>query len=72
MVANAEINPNGYYDQEAVGELLSIPLVRITKAIKANELRHSKRAGKAFFRGQWLIDWLDGKSKDKAQEAVAS
>ncbi len=60
MVANVVINPEGFYDQEALGKLLGLKPVRITKAINAGELRSSERAGKRFIRGQWAIAWLEG------------
>ncbi len=67
MVANAQINPSGYYDKEAVSKLLGIPASTVSRAVNALQLRSSKRGGKLFFRGQWLIDWLEGEDSQPAE-----
>jgi hypothetical protein len=60
MVVAIRIEPNQYYDQAGVCETLDIATQSLQKECREGRLRYVKRGGKRFFRGQWLIDWLDG------------
>lgn len=61
MVTNVQIDAGGYYDSEAVGKLLKMSPAAITRAVNSGQLRCSIRGGRKWYRGQWLIDWLEGK-----------
>lgn len=63
MVANIRIEPNSFFDDSAVKKILGLSSTAIGRACNSGELRFTERAGRRWFRGQWLIDWLDP-SKD--------
>ena len=60
MVKHAEIKPDCFYDQDAVRGLLGLTAKAIGIACRDRQLRFTERAGRRFFRGQWVIDWLEG------------
>ncbi len=60
MTRPATINCEAYYSQEQVKEILGLSNRAIGNACRSSELRCTERAGRRFFRGSWLIDWLDG------------
>ncbi len=59
MVQHTEIKSDCYYDVDAVRRLLGLSVKAIGTACRSGELRSSERCGRRFFRGSWLIDWLD-------------
>lgn len=59
-MVHAEINPSNFYDQDAVKRLLGLSNRAIISACRSGKLKVSVQAGTRFFRGQWLIDWLEG------------
>lgn len=58
------------YSQSQLQSALRISARAIGDACRAGELRFSDRAGKRFFRGQWINDWLDGAASDAASESL--
>lgn len=70
MVVAAEIFPEKFYDEFGVSQTLSLSLEQVRTECNRNRLKHVKRAGRRYFRGQWIIDWLD--SGDSIDEAVAN
>jgi hypothetical protein len=62
MVIAAKIESDEIYDEAGVCEILAVPRSGIQRECRDGRLRFSKRAGKRFFRGQWLLDWMDGDS----------
>lgn len=68
MVKGEEIKPDGYYDQSAVEKLLGISKRAIGCACKSGALRVSERGGRRFFRGDWLIAWLEGDNSNSTNE----
>lgn len=69
MVFAAEIKPNAYYDDAAVCNLLSISTRSLNAACQSKELPSADRAGRRFFRGQWLIDWLESPAPEATRES---
>lgn len=67
----ADIKPESFYDQDSLGEILGVSIKAIGIACRRKELRFTERAGRRFFRGQWIIDWLEG-SKHEARPIEAS
>ncbi|MCA9158719.1 MAG: helix-turn-helix domain-containing protein [Planctomycetales bacterium] len=59
MVQHVEIKSECYYDVDAVRRILGLSAKAIGNACRANELRFSERGGRRFFRGAWLISWLE-------------
>lgn len=64
------IEPDGYYDTDAVATICEISVRSIGDACRTQQLRFSERAGKRFFRGSWIIEWLEGQGHQL--EPVAS
>lgn len=60
MVQHAEIKPDSFYDQDALRRLLGLSVKAIGTACRSGSLRCSERAGRRFFRGSWVIEWLEG------------
>lgn len=58
-MVSAEINPDVIYDDIALCELLGVKKPRLTRAANEGLLRSSQRLGKRFFRGAWVIQYLD-------------
>lgn len=54
------IEPDGFYDTDSVATICELSIRSIGDACRAGELRHTERAGRRFFRGSWLIEWLEG------------
>lgn len=65
MVRHAEIKPECFYDQDAIRGILGVTAKAIGNACRSGKLRFSERAGRRFFRGAWVIAWLEG---DEAKE----
>lgn len=63
--------PEHVYTQAQVQSLLRISAHAIGKACRSGELRFSDRAGKRFFRGEWVDAWLDGAPAMKRQPTEA-
>ncbi len=54
------IEPQAFYTQEQVKSLTGLSIRAIGDACRAKQIRSTERAGKRFFRGLWIIEWLDG------------
>ena len=66
------LEPNGFYDTDAVATICELSIRAIGDACRSGELRHTERAGRRFFKGQWLIEWLEGSSTVEAPSIVAT
>lgn len=64
MVQHAEIRPECYYDVDAVRRILGLSVKAIGNACRSGALRFSERGGRRFFRGSWLIAWLEGEHEE--------
>lgn len=64
------IEPEGFYDTDSVATICDLSIRSINDACRNKELRHTKRAGRLFFRGSWLIEWLEGQETSNAGRAV--
>lgn len=68
-MVKAEIDPDSFYDQAAVRRLLGgLSVKAIGNACRSGELRVTERAGRRFFRGAWIIAWLEGDDASKGDE----
>ncbi len=69
------IQPDTFYRPDDVKRIFGFSIHSLDVACRNGELRFVKQSGQRFFRGQWLIDWLDGKpslsrSGDSQREAI--
>ncbi len=62
MVNALKIDPDAWYDDDAVSKMLHITMQRLTVCCKRRGLRFSQRGSSRYFRGQWVIDWLEAGS----------
>ena len=62
MTSPATIEREAVYSQSQVKLLLGISIRSIGDACRASELQFTFRARRRFFKGQWLIDWLEGQA----------
>ncbi len=69
MIKPATIDREAFYSQEQVKNELGISIRAIGDACRAGELKSTVRASKRFFRGQWLIDWLDGNHQSEESDS---
>jgi hypothetical protein len=60
MRSPATIDREAFYSQSQVKLMFGISSHGIGDACRAGQLRFSERAGKRFFRGSWIIEWLEG------------
>lgn len=68
MVMHAELNPAAFYDADGLAAVLDISKAKLSRAVTSGELRCTIRGGKKWFRGQRVIDWLDGKNEEPTSE----
>jgi hypothetical protein len=54
------ITPTTAYRPEHLREGLSLTRNTLRREIKLKRLRVSKRAGKYYFLGSWVLEWLEG------------
>ena len=68
-----QIDPNTFYEKHDVRRLTKVSSHAIGAAVRAGELRASKIGSRQVFKGQWLIDWLEGNgdavAADQARDA---
>ena len=61
------IDPQAFYDASAVRLLLRVTSAALTNARKTGALRGCRRGTQTFFKGQWLLDWLErGDAREEA------
>jgi hypothetical protein len=52
------IHPNAVFDKKALGELLFLKDSTIGREVRLGRLRVSRRAGRYYFLGAWILQWL--------------
>ncbi len=70
MVQHTEIKPDAFYDQDALRRLLGLSVKAIGNACRSGQLRTTERAGRRFFRGSWIIAWLEGSETQARKEQI--
>jgi hypothetical protein len=54
------ISPSGIYFPDAVQAIFRLRKSTLRREIREGRLRVSKRAGRYFVLGAWLLEWLEG------------
>jgi hypothetical protein len=54
------ILPDAILDDGVLRHLLDIHPDQIARARRSGELKYSRRGGRFFYVGQWVLDWLAG------------
>jgi hypothetical protein len=54
-----KIEPDGWYTDATARLLLDVPGATLAHARRTKSLRFTRRGIRIFYRGQWLIDWLE-------------
>ncbi len=62
------IDPNAFYDQEKLRVLLDLSNRAIGDACRSKRLRFTQQAGRRFFRGSWIIAWLESSNDHESTE----
>jgi hypothetical protein len=65
------IDPNAVYDLVTVRAALGLKLSTIRTAWRRQGLKISRRAGKVYILGRWLLDWLEAGVSDPKAKAKA-
>jgi hypothetical protein len=67
-----QVNPDAFYDDDAVLLSLGLNPSRLAKARKAGELKATHRAGRPLYLGRWLVEWLtaDAAPRERAMQGV--
>jgi len=55
----AHIDRDSIYKPHHLSELLGVPLSGVLRAIRAGELRSSRRRGRTLVLGAWVLQWLE-------------
>jgi hypothetical protein len=64
------IKPCAIYDMPKARKALGLAKATINREIRLKRLRVSKRAGRYYFLGEWLLQWLrEGELKCQTPEA---
>jgi hypothetical protein len=69
------IHPRAVYSPAAAQAALGLPKTTLHREVRLGRLRVSKRAGRYFLLGEWLLEWLRngevhrGRAKDAIAEA---
>ena len=60
MANTIKIEPDGIYDDGALVLALGITHATLTRARRRGNLRFSRKGKQVLYRGQWIIDWIEG------------
>ena len=55
----SRIEPHAVYSVAEAGQLFGLPKSALSREIRAGRLRVSKRRGKYFVLGAWLLEWIE-------------
>lgn len=53
------IEPERYYTEDSLRVLFDLESETIREACEAGELRFRDLGGRMYFKGTWLVEWLD-------------
>jgi hypothetical protein len=66
MVSSSEhlqpvrIDPDAFYDEGTARLLLGVTAAALSSARSKGALRSVKRGLRTFYKGSWILDWLEG------------
>jgi hypothetical protein len=66
MTEPCTIPPDAILDDSAVRHALGIHPDQLARARRRGGLRYSRRGGRNYYLGRWLLDWLTGDSAHAA------
>jgi hypothetical protein len=67
---NLVIRANAIYTPEGLRSALSLPKSTLSREIRLGRLRVTKRAGRYFLLGKWVMQWLqEGEVRRKDRQA---
>ena len=65
------IDPDAFYDEGTARLLLGLSAAALARARSEGTLRSVKRGLRTFYKGLWILDWLEGPSASRDRpEAV--
>jgi hypothetical protein len=59
------LDPRAVFTVQSATAFLSLNPTSLPRAIRRGELRVSRRGGKYFILGEWLIAWLEGGTRTR-------
>lgn len=62
------IEPATIYTREELKEMLGVSSRRLGRAVSDGKLKENKKGRLRFYRGQWILDWLDATSVSKPKK----
>ncbi len=63
-----QIDPNAIYKSEDVKAILKIGPMTLGNACKSGRLKYAQQGKQRFFRGQWLLDYVDNSVMSNQQK----
>ncbi len=69
---SAKLDPDAVYCQSEICEALGITARRLGNAAVAGEVRFAALGSQRMFRGQWIIDWIEGRTPSSPEDAKNS
>ncbi len=60
-----EVRPLAVYTLDSAAALLGLAPTCLPRAVRAGQLRVSRRGGRYFVLGKWLIEWLEGGTRTR-------
>jgi len=60
------VEPNGVYNAPQVRQLLGLAKSTLSTEIARGRLRVSRRAGRYWFLGSWILEWLAGGERQRS------
>jgi hypothetical protein len=65
------IQPLAVYDREAARSALGLKKSTLIRELKLRRLRYSKRGGRIFILGKWLLEWIVTGERSPAQSSAS-
>jgi hypothetical protein len=63
------VEPTGVYALAAAGAMLGLPRSCLPREVRLGRLRVSKRAGRYWVIGKWLLEWLEAGERRRRTSA---
>lgn len=62
MIEPVKIEPDALYDDGALRQSIGLTPATLAAARRAGILRHARQGRRCFYKGEWILAWLDSES----------
>jgi hypothetical protein len=69
-VIRTVIVPTEVFDREAAERALNLSKSTLAREIREGRLRYSRRAGRLWFLGSWLLSWIEAGGRQQQPAAA--